>query len=514
MELKGVLDTSLGNFLCIRGYARLGELNEVSDYDESFQRNLIDTHKKEVVDFLSDSQFLFFPEVILGIELVKGIELNEDVNQLYLDFSRGNNINYKAENFSLRCAVNKTKGATEARSFSYFRRATITIPDKVIKGENPRIFSRIDGNHRISAANEKPDFADINTPFCLILFRNDKEKDQFSRVLFHNINAKSIPVRLDHSTRLILEDSGSYPDNRLIESPSFGYEYYFARKIYKKLDFDLLPHIHQSFWSDQSESFEYASTFLTLFKFLLKKKVISDSDNTIRRFKNALSEINQIYGKDSSLKNCKNHGLLGAFLYFQLKPEHTAIVPSFFNWVTANHISEIEEMEPQGIVKVYEKIIGSKGRKIFVSMPFGKEITDNHFDIINRVCNELNQEKNLKIKIKAERVDWFEDGTSYDINDKILSMISNCGMLIGNLTYARPNVYHEIGFIMGRDKAMGKINNNFILILDETVSDEKDKLVGFNLKSIKQIRFTQTEQLAAKLRENIMKFYGLKSNPE
>lgn len=93
MELKGVLDTSSGNFLCIRGYAHLGGLNEVSDYDESFQRNLIDTHKKEVVVFLSGSKFLFFAEV--GIELATGIELNEDVNQLYLDFSHVNNINYK-----------------------------------------------------------------------------------------------------------------------------------------------------------------------------------------------------------------------------------------------------------------------------------------------------------------------------------------------------------------------------------------------------------------------------------
>ena len=142
-------------------------------------------------------------------------------------------------------------------------------------------------------------------------------------------------------------------------------------------------------------------------------------------------------------------------------------------------------------------------------MPFGKPVTENHFRIIARVCNEINTEYKLKIKIKAERVDWFEDGTSYDINERILNMISNCGMLIGNLTYARPNVYHEIGFIMGRDKAIGQINNNFILILDDSVPEEADKIVGFNLKSIKQIRFDQTEVLAEKLKENIVKFYGL-----
>ena len=56
---------------------------------------------------------------------------------------------------------------------------------------------------------------------------------------------------------------------------------------------------------------------------------------------------------------------------------------------------------------------------------------------------------------------------------------------------------------------LGQINNNFILILDESVTEEDDKMVGFNLKSIKQIRFDQPKVLAEKLKENIVKFYGL-----
>jgi hypothetical protein len=147
-------------------------------------------------------------------------------------------------------------------------------------------------------------------------------------------------------------------------------------------------------------------------------------------------------------------------------------------------------------------VSSGKKTKIFaVSTPNG---TDNKFYEI------YSKAETGQSAWKAERVDWFEDGTSYDINERILNMISNCGMLIGNLTYARPNVYHEIGFIMGRDKAIGQINNNFILILDESVQEEQDKIVGFNLRSIKQIRFDQTELLAEKLKENIVKFYGLK----
>ena len=59
----------------------------------------------------------------------------------------------------------------------------------------------------------------------------------------------------------------------------------------------------------------------------------------------------------------------------------------------------------------------------------------------------------LKPVLKVERMDWFHDGTSYMINDKIIEMMSDCGLLIGNLTHFNPNVYHEVGFIMGKAKA-------------------------------------------------------------
>lgn len=512
MEFKGVLDSSLGNFLCIRGFAKLGDLHDVSDFDESFQRELIKTHKKEVVEFLNNRKFLFFPEVILGAELSDSLESEEEVNELYKKFGDGDNFRLNFKNFTLQCSTNKTKNKEDSRTFNFFRRVTLNIPDSAFKGVKSKPLSRIDGNHRISASTAEKHFKDINTPFCIILFRRASEKSEFSRVIFHNINSKSIPVALEHSTRLILENTKTYSDDFLKENPSFGHPYFFARKIYNNIDFDLLANIQNSFLSVNGKEKEYASTFLKMFQFLMSENILSESDNSIKRFKTALSDVNALYAKNTALKNSKNDGLLAGFLYFQLRTDNDVIIPSFYQWVINNHITEIDYLNPKDLTKVFDKIIKSKNRKIFVSMPFGKDITDNHFRIIDRVCNEINNDYKLKLKLKAERVDWFEDGTSYDINERILTMISNCGMLIGNLTYAKPNVYHEIGFIMGRDKALGQIKNNFILILDESVEDQ-DKIVGFNLKSIKQIRFSQTELLAEKLKENIIKFYSLKQSP-
>ncbi|HPI20355.1 MAG TPA: hypothetical protein PKY56_08290 [Candidatus Kapabacteria bacterium] len=504
MELKGILDFSLGNFLTLRGYALLGDLEKISEPDESFQRDLINTHKQEIVDFLSNRKFLFFPEVILGSELSETTELMEDIQKLFGDAKLGNNFNYKFKNFSIKCSTTKSKSKTDSRIEDYFRRVTITISNKLLEESRP--FSRIDGNHRISATHEKSEFNNINTPFSIILFRNQKEKSEYSKVIFHNINAKSIPIGLEHSTKLILEDIDNYSNDMLKDNPSFGWEYYLARRIFRNLDFELLPHIHNSFKNPNNEA-EYASRLLTSFKFLLDEKCLNENENSIKRFKTALSDINGLYGKDKLLENSFSIGLLGSFLYFQLKPDQS-LLAAFNSWVISNHISQINEICSKSFIEIFEKIIESRNRKIFVSMPFGKTKTDNHFNIISRICNEINDEYKLKVKLKAERVDWFEDGTSYEINDKILSMIADSGYLIGDLTYARPNVYHEIGFIMGKDKALGKHSNNFLLLLNESV-DTADKKVGFNLQGIKQIRFSESEELAPKLKENLVKFYKL-----
>jgi hypothetical protein len=98
------------------------------------------------------------------------------------------------------------------------------------------------------------------------------------------------------------------------------------------------------------------------------------------------------------------------------------------------------------------------------------------------------------------------------ISDKIIEMMSDCGLLIGNLTYCNPNVYHEIGFVMGKAKAEGKAVANMLLFLDESVVAEKDKRVGFNLTGIKQLRFTKVEvEFAPQLRENLERFFKLRT---
>jgi hypothetical protein len=175
-----------------------------------------------------------------------------------------------------------------------------------------------------------------------------------------------------------------------------------------------------------------------------------------------------------------------------------------------NHLQNVSDSTPTDLIDIFDKVLESRKRTIFVSMPFGKKNPDDHYATIKRVCNELSDAYGLKPPLKVERFDWFHDGTSYEINDKIIDMMSDCGLLIGNLTYCNPNVYHEVGFVMGKAKAEGRAVADMLLFLDESVPDAGDKFVGFNLRGIKQLRFTATEtEFVPALRENLQKFFKL-----
>ncbi|MHB1564480.1 MAG: hypothetical protein ACYCXP_10375 [Leptospirillum sp.] len=500
MNLKGVLDFSLGNFLCLRGFAKMGDLYSLSEPDLSFQRDLFKLHEKEMVSFLSEGEFLFFPEVILSTTLSPDIDNTDEVTQLFENVRAGQKcVNLKFPDYKLSSSVNRTKSKKDSRFFDNFQTATLEL------NENPKKkFSRIDGNHRLSATPKNNKFKDHNTPFCLLFFRNTTEAARFSCAIFHNINYKLVPLTMEQNLKLILDDTSLFSDEKLKESESFGWPYFHARKLYNGLDFEVLSNLRPFI------SLEPRSFLVNQFTFLAQKHVLDDNENAVSRFKGALSKINGLFDTNPALKGSKNRGLLAALVYYVLQKESP--VTSFLCWVLDNHLHLIENSSSEDLIKIFNKVLESRRRTIFVAMPFGKTKTDDHYAIIQRVCKEVSTEHKLNPEIKVERVDWFYDGTSYEINDKIIEMVSDCGLLIGNLTHCNPNVYHEIGFVMGKAKAEGMNVANMLLFLDESVADENDKFVGFNLRGIKQIRFTSPEtEFAPELSMNIKRFFRLTS---
>jgi len=500
MKLKGVFDFSLGNFLCLRGFAPMGDLYDISEADPGFQRDLLRDHEKEMVAFLREGEFLFFPEVILATTLSPEETDSESVGQLFENIRTGKPFsNLKFPDYRIACKVQKTKSGTDTRTVDRFQTGVIET-----NSSSTRKFSRIDGNHRLSATPKDEKFRAHNTPFCLLLFRNREEAAKFSRALFHNINYKAVPLTMEQNLKLILDDAGLFPDDKLKEHEFFGWPYYHTRKLHGKLDLELLPNL-APFLKDEPRTF-----LLRQFEFLVERNVLGDNENAIKHFKEALGQVNGLFDAHPALKESRNRGLLATLVYYELKKDTP--VTSFVNWVLKNHLHRIEESSSADLIAIFDQVLASRKRTLFVSMPFGKTKPDDHYAIIQRVAKAISDAHNLKPPLKVERVDWFHDGTSYEINDKIIEMMSDCGLLIGNLTHCNPNVYHEIGFVMGKAKAEGRDTANMLLFLDESVAEDRDKFVGFNLRGIKQLRFTKPEtEFAPALKQNIETFYGLTS---
>jgi hypothetical protein len=500
MKLKGILDFSLGNFLCLRGFAPMGDLYDISEPDPGFQRDLLKEHEREMVAFLRDGEFLFFPEVILATTLSPDETDNESVRQLYEDIRTGRSFaNLKFPDYRIACKIQKTKSGVESRAYDVFQTGTMELNTKFT-----RKFSRIDGNHRLSATPKDKKFRAHNTPFCLLLFRNREEAAKFSRALFHNINYKAVPLTMEQNLKLILDDEALFPDEKLKEHEFFGWPYYHARKVFQKLtdDYAFIPNL-RPFIENEPRTF-----LLRQFEFLITNNVLNDNENGIKRFKEALGKVNGVFDASPALKTSKNLGLLAALIYYELNPR--VPVSSFVHWVVDNHLHLIPSSHAPDLIAIFDKVLESRKRTIFVSMPFGKDAAENHYKIIERVAKEVSEHFKLRPALKVERVDWLQHGTSYNVRGKIDQFMSECGLLIGNLTYCNPNVYHEIGFMDGKAKALGQDAANVLLFLDESVPDDKDKFVGFNLRGTKHIPFTQTEVFAKMLRENLERFFKLK----
>ena len=514
MKLRGILNLALGNFLCLRGYARMGDLYRISEADDSYQRDLIQKHRKEMVSFLESKRFLFFPEVILGGSLVDD-DINEDkAYTLIQKVQNGEKISESLDSFRINTYVKKSTSRKTGRTTFIFNRAVIFIAEKKIKIDFPK-FQRIDGNHRLTAAEEdyKKRFDDIIIPYCLVLFPNNIRLQMFSRVLFHNINCKQIPLTMEQNLKLIIEDENLFDDDTLKIQSSFGWPYYLSRRILNSWDLSVLPAIKNIIEPETGEvetdkSLVFKRTFLlNTFKILLKDNLLKENKAAVNTFKGILSRINTIYEQHKLLNENRDIGLLSTFVYYALKNDRE--LKTFTNWVIENHIYAIAKSEASELIKVFDRVLESRRRTIFVSMQFCEDTYSNYEAITNAV-DDVNKDHGLDLKIQQIRIDKLVKGHSYKIDEEILQLVEDSGLLVADLSLGNKNVYHEIGYLMGLNKSGEHKQDNFILVHNKQMdaSDFK-KDVGFNLKAHQVLIADGTDDLRNQLKKQIEKYYNL-----
>jgi len=476
--LKGTLSNTFGGFLTIRGTASFTDIVALSAPKE-YQRETLPDHLLEIEKFYDRGEAVFFPEVILSLEL------QYDFNDENAPTLNGDPTNHILMGDKFKSNVNQIQ-VNQARSGI----ATVSIPD----GLKP--FGRIDGNHRLSVESSSVVLTE-EIPFCIVLFTTSKI-DKNEKSLFFNINSKGRPLTTEETLKAIIDDRDNFTGEELQRNPSFGWPYYLARKIKEQLNFAYIPHLRNAIEPD-------SRTFLVdTLKYLINNGLVQEDESTIDRFTTVLSDVNHLFST-TKLKETASAGLLGAFINYQeTSPQRVHL---FRNWVLKNHIFELNDLDISGFVKIFDKIAESKRKEIFISMQFSDD-TQQNFEAIKNAVDEVNAEHNENIGIREIRIDQFNTGYSYDINDEILSLIESCGLLVADLTKGNKNVYHEIGYLMGLNKGKGLTHDNFILIHNSAIGSSRED-VGFNLVSIKQLRVDNSNSLRLELKEQIKIYYGL-----
>ncbi|HCA4977360.1 TPA: hypothetical protein MW147_003731, partial [Acinetobacter baumannii] len=214
----------------------------------------------------------------------------------------------------------------------------------------------------------------------------------------------------------------------------------------------------------------------------LTENVIVELDEEINKIKQALREVNQILGNENLTEISVD--IVVACVFIQLSQMK---LPIFINWLKRNHIFDLDQIHSTSLIKIYKKIKEVKSKQVFISMQFSDD-TQPHYDAIKEAVHTINQEFGQEILLREIRIDQLNQGYSHNINDEILELIEDSGLLIADISHQNGNVYHEIGYLMGLNQGKGLEQKNFILIKNDSPPFNTNR-VGFNLTDIKQIRF-------------------------
>lgn len=489
---NGAFAPSIGGFLTVRGYAPLRDIAKCSFADDNYQRDLKPRHVEEIKKFFDDGEYLFFPEIILSVQLDVDYEKvgapDRDPFQL---IQAGETFRSNTNGLDIK--------PRKARSSGDLTRYEITVPD------GQKLFKRIDGNHRLSAfeAMEDVEFDRFEAPFCIVFFPS-REARRNEKALFHNINSKALPLTSEEVFKGIVDEPGDFPDDDL--SARFGAEYLQCRQLKDLLNFSYLSNLKSVFGRNKGQD-ECVRSVVIQSLLDVRGQIDPKTELDTEKVFEAIKRINVTY-TDPRLQSSAAQGLFAAFLFYHLSEDHSrGSYEQFTNWVLRTHQYELRSINAADLIKIFSKIAQSRKRQVFVSMQFSEDTKPN-FEAIEGAIKDLNEKHDLDIAITPIRIDQFDMGFSYEINAEILRLIEDSGLLIADLTLGNKNVYHEIGYLMGLNQGKGLLHENFLLVHNASIGDSKAD-IGFNISGIKQLRLNDTNAVREAIKEQVSKFYGL-----
>lgn len=504
MILRGILDNSLNGQLCVRGFAPIKELARISEADYTYQRDPID--RNDILDFLETQTYLFFPEIILSYKIPHVLDDSDEPLQL---IQLGKSYTSKYDKTKLSIKVNTFNDSQDVNGKKEIKILTIDIKDEVVS-QTP--FHRIDGNHRLKAAekSKNPKVENMIAPFCIILGteyyknnqkvfnENSRDFDKSIKVFFHNINTKTIPLTSEENLKVLIDDSENFSNEEL--KGIFNGKYPIkTRELIKKANPDIfngIGHILKK---------QYRTYYNEVFSHLLNDG--EDENLVVDKVLNALQAINTLYEENPKFKANDSFGILTALLYYKIKDEGSKF-EMFKLWILNNNIFEVQEVTADSLIEIFDKI-SSKELKVFVAMLYfdgDSEVIADYNEIYKSAISEINGKYGVHLSLFPIMIN---KGETQDQIQDIINKIQSCAIFFADITDNNANVSYEMGWaralkkkvIIVRRKGAEPPKSDYV---NDTYHEYNDSARQSSLKKV----------IKENIIEELKKGYGLISEDE
>lgn len=518
-----------------------------------FQRNIDREHIKNIIDFIDNDnkEFKIFPEIV--------IMLPEDIKS--------------AEVHIRRNVVKSFGGELSQIQFKNL--------DKLKKEKLCKI---IDGNHRVKAflkseSYQKHIASDADAQVA-ISFINTKRGEIEAKAFFYYLNSKSKRL-MSGDFFNYLEDKSSAPD----DLKKIDKELYYFKKTYDEIKKvingkfeeeevairDGILKIAQEFAKSKHEQeyfdlilkgliqtipeieriFKTANEFIIML-YIGMRIYLQEILNHKTQFKKFLEPINEseaiqtiVHNENENIQKSNTDIIL--ITIEKIKKEIHGLKEWSYKAKIDFKNKDDENFEQieffYKAYNIYKNTFTPSSKKIFIAMPFHKQTEATYF-LIKDVVNELNKDGNFIFNdLEVIRLDKEDYPTSQFINDRIMTEISECDLMIADLTGHNRNVYYEVGYKAGIDKKEKRkriivINDTSSIYYDDCRKEEGQKELclqnhiedkfgenkenqkinveikelnslqtAFDIYSLAQIRFKDYGYLKTHLQASLRKFY-------
>jgi hypothetical protein len=454
------------SYTVFRGYADARLIASISRPSEAYQRKTDDEHTKEIAEFIRVGRGTYTPEVTLAYSVASA-----DLTDIISNASGKHEENGIAFSYT-----GGTKG--------FVRPMTIGIYEQDRVAQREKVFSRIDGNHRLSAFELLDDGKDYIIPVSILFLVPESGETSAQRVemrMFHNINGKAKMLTNIEQFRGFLNLFSTD------ELQVFGQQFSITKA-------------YMDTYGEAKIKFGNCDTacddlILSCAQFLVNREISITHDELHNAFVYLDEKLLPL--RKHELDSFSNRFAIVPFVYYYIK-DTTAKkdrLLAYTNWFIRSKLYSVEDFDPASSINSFENV----PRKIFMSMQFGDKTKDT-YDVVEQVRDSLKRDSGIELDLF--KVDEHKDGYSDEIYHRITSGIQNADLVIADLTYGNKNVHHEIGYAQGLGKKV-------LLLWQERDGADADDEIGSNLKMHDQVRFRYVADLRVKLIEKIRQCFGL-----